>query len=68
MDLNTVLVCGVVQKVIHIRDNGNLANLKVMEFILGQMAIITKVNLNNAWNMAKGFKNLQMETCTKEDM
>jgi hypothetical protein len=47
VDLNMDLECGEEPKVIHIKDNGNLANLKGMEFILGRMEINTRDNLKN---------------------
>ena len=42
-----VQACGEAKKVIPIKVNGNLVNLKVMECILGQMVILIKDSLRN---------------------
>ena len=61
-----VLVCGVAREVTATKVNGNSVNLKAMGCIPGQMAIITRVSSNNALNMGKEYKDLQMEICIKE--
>jgi hypothetical protein len=65
---NMVLGCGEVKKVTAIKGNGNLVSLKVMACILGQMVTTTKDSSKNVLSMEKEYKDLQMETCTKEDI
>ena len=65
---NMDLECGEGLKEILISDSGNSEKLMVMEFMFGQMEIVTKDSLNNVWKMAKGYKNLPMVTYIKDFM
>lgn len=66
-DSNMDLECGEVKKEILIKDNGNLENLRVMEFIHGLMETHIKVNSRNVWNMEKELRDFQMVICIRVD-
>ena len=53
MDSNMDLGCGEVTKETAIKENGNLENLKAMEYTLFQMETLMKVNSRNALNMER---------------
>lgn len=63
-----VLECGKVPREIPMLVNGSLEKLMDMEFTLGLMVIVMKVNLRTVSNMVKVYKNSQMETYIKVSM